>query len=138
MAPVGMAVAVVENGQISLPSGYGRIASDQEKGIDADTVFPLHSMSKSFVSAALAVLVDEGKISWSDPVIQYIPEFATRDPYVTKNLTVCDLLVHNPGLALGAGDLLSWPDQTAPTAETIAALRYLPLDTGFRASTSPK
>lgn len=132
LAPVGMAVAVVRDGKIEFLRGYGRLAADQTAAVDGDTVFPIHSMTKSFAAAALALLVDEGKIAWSDPVKKHIPEFAMSDPYVTEHLTVRDLLVHNSGLALGAGDLLSWPDQTSTAAETIAALRHLPLESGFR------
>lgn len=134
MAPVGMAVAIIEDGEVVLLEGYGKLAVDTNQPVGPDTVFPIHSMTKSFVAAALAILVDEDKISWSDPVVKYIPEFETSDPYITQKLTIRDLLVHNSGLALGAGDLLSWPDQTATTAETIAALRHLPFENGFRES----
>ncbi len=132
LAPVGMAVAVVRPGQPVWVRGYGVLAAGGSEAVDGDTVFPIHSMTKSFTAAALALLVDEGKVAWSDPVRKHIPEFAMSDPYVTEHLTVRDLLVHNSGLALGAGDLLHWPDQTATADEFIAALRHLPLDQGFR------
>jgi CubicO group peptidase (beta-lactamase class C family) len=132
LAPVGMAVAVVRpDGSVWLGAHGMRIAGSGQ-AVDADTVFPIHSMTKSFTATALAMLVDEGKLSWSDPVRKHIPEFAMSDPYVSAHLTIRDLLVHNSGLAVGAGDLLHWPDQTATAAEFIAALRYLPLEQGFR------
>ncbi len=108
------------------------MAAGGSQAVDGDTVFPIHSMTKSFTAAALALLVDEGKIAWSDPVRKHLPEFTMSDPYVTEHLTVRDLLVHNSGLALGAGDLLHWPDQVATADQFIAALRHLPLDQGFR------
>lgn len=132
MAPVGMAVAVVRKGQPVWIRGYGSLVLGGEQRVDGDTVFPIHSMTKSFTSAALALLVDEGKIAWSDPVRKHIPEFAMSDPYVSEHITVRDLLVHNSGLALGAGDLLHWPDQVSTTEEFISALKHLPLETSFR------
>ncbi len=132
LAPVGMAVAVIRPDQPVWIKGYGVEAIGGSGVINGDTVFPIHSMTKSFTAAALALLVDEGKIAWSDPVRKHVPEFAMSDPYVTEHLTVRDLLVHNSGLALGAGDLLHWPDQVATSEEFIAALRHLPLDHGFR------
>jgi CubicO group peptidase (beta-lactamase class C family) len=132
LAPVGMAVAVVRPGQPVWVKGYGSLTAGEEATVEGDTVFPIHSMTKSFTAAALALLVEEGKVAWSDPVRKHIPEFAMSDPYVTENLTVRDLLVHNSGLALGAGDLLHWPDQVASPREFIAALRHLPLEQGFR------
>lgn len=132
IAPIGMAVAVVRPDQPVWVKGYGALAAGGSLAVDGDTVFPIHSMTKSFTAAALALLVDEGKVAWSDPVRKHIPEFAMSDPYVTDHLTVRDLLVHNSGLALGAGDLLHWPDQTATAQEFIAALRHLPLEKGFR------
>lgn len=132
LAPVGMAVAVVRPGQPVWVRGYGALAAGRSEAVSGDTVFPIHSMTKSFTAAALALLVDEGKVAWTDPVRKHIPEFAMSDPYVTEHLTVRDLLVHNSGLALGAGDLLHWPDQVATADEFIAALPHLPLEKGFR------
>lgn len=132
LAPVGVSVAVVRPDQPVWIRGYGSRAAGTSQAVDGDTVFPIHSMTKSFTAAALALLVDEGKIARSDPVRQHIPAFEMSDPYVTEHLTVRDLLVRNSGLALGAGDLLHRPDQVATADEFIAALRHLPLDQGFR------
>lgn len=132
IAPVGMAVAVVRGGKLAWSAGYGVEEAGRGRAVTGDTVFPVHSITKGFTSAALAMLVDEGRLDWNDPVVRHLPEFAMSDPYATAHITVRDILVHNSGLALGAGDLLSWPDQHASVAETIAALRYLPLDGGFR------
>ena len=132
LAPVGMAVAVVRKNKPVWTRGFGLRESGKDGIVDADTPFPIHSMTKSFTATALALLVDEGKIAWDDPVRQHIPEFAMSDPYVTEHLTIRDLLVHNSGLALGAGDLLHWPDQRYTTGDIIAGLRYLPLEKGLR------
>ena len=64
------------------------------------------SNSKAFTTAALGMLVDEGKLSWDDKVRKFIPEFTLFDPYVTEEFTIRDLLCHRSGLGLGAGDLM--------------------------------
>jgi CubicO group peptidase (beta-lactamase class C family) len=61
-------------------------------------------------AAALAILIDDGKLNWNDKVIDYLPEFRLVDPYATREFTITDLLTHRSGLPLGAGDLLFWPD----------------------------
>lgn len=130
--PVGMAVAYIADGKLVFARGYGVKRLGGAEPVDADTVFPIASMTKAFTAAALAMLVDEGKLGWDDKVVAHIPEFAMSDPYVTREMTVRDLLVHRSGLALGAGDLLIWPDGDGKASDTIAALKYLPLDKGFR------
>jgi CubicO group peptidase (beta-lactamase class C family) len=62
------------------------------------TLFAIASCSKAFTAAALAMLVDEGKIKWDDPVTKHLPSFAIDDPYVTHELTVRDLICHRSGL----------------------------------------
>ncbi|MCT2400621.1 serine hydrolase [Novosphingobium mangrovi (ex Huang et al. 2023)] len=132
LAPTGMAVAVVKDGRLAFDHGFGTREVGKAQPVDADTVFPIHSMTKAFTAAALAVLIDEGKLNWDDKVVAHLPEFAMSDPYVTREMTVRDLLVHRSGLSLGAGDLLLWPDAKATPGEVVAALRHLPLATGFR------
>ena len=77
--------------------------------VDADTIFSTGSTGKAFTVAALAILVDQGRIGWDDKVIDHMPDFRMYDPWVTREMTVRDLLVHRSGLGLGAGDLLFVP-----------------------------
>ncbi len=74
--------------------------------VDADTIFPNGSTGKAFTTADLAILVDEGRIGWDDKVIDRLPGFQMYDAWVTREMTIRDLLVHRSGLGLGAGDLL--------------------------------
>ena len=75
-----------------------------------------------------------GKIEWDAPVVRYLPAFAMWDPFVTRELTVRDLLVHRSGLGLGAGDLLWWPASTYDRKEIARRLRFIPPATSFRSA----
>ena len=78
------------------------------------------------------MLVDEGKLRWDDAVIQHMPGFQMYDPYVTRELTVRDLLVHRSGLGLGAGDLMFFPPTDLSREEIIRRLRFVKPATSFR------
>jgi CubicO group peptidase (beta-lactamase class C family) len=130
----GAAVAIVHNGQILVARGYGVKRLGQPGRVDADTRFGIASNTKLFTATAIALLVEQGKLQWDDPVIRYLPEFAMYDPYVTRELTVRDLLVHRSGLGLGAGDLLWWPASTYDRAEIARRLRYIKPATSFRSA----
>lgn len=130
----GLAVAVVRDGQVVVAKGYGMRALGEPAPVDAATRFGIASNSKLFTATALAILVDEGRIAWDDPVVRHLPAFALSDPWVTSQLTVRDLLVHRSGLGLGAGDLLWWPASTWTRREIAHRLRYVPLATSFRSA----
>jgi CubicO group peptidase (beta-lactamase class C family) len=102
--------------------------------VDAQTLFGIASNTKVVTAAALGLLVEERKIAWDTPVITYLPWFRLSDPYVTRELTVRDLLVHRSGLGLGAGDLLWWPPSTYNRREIAERLRNIPLSTSFRSA----
>ena len=100
--------------------------------VDADTIFSTGSTGKAFTVAALAILVDQGKLSWDDKVIDHMPGFQMYDPWVTREMTIRDLLVHRSGLGLGAGDLLFVPRSDLSRAEIVRRLRYIKPATSFR------
>lgn len=129
----GIAVAIVKDGKVVLAKGYGVKSIMTQEKVDANTLFGIASNSKAFTSAALAILVDEGKVKWDDKVIKYLPNFKMYDDYVTKEFTIRDLLTHRSGLGLGAGDLMIWPDGSNFTAQDIVQnLQYLKPVSGFR------
>ena len=66
--------------------------------VTADTQFILCSVTKSFTALGLAILVDEGRLDWSKPVRDYLPEFRLHDAFATDHVTTIDLLCHNTGL----------------------------------------
>ena len=128
----GLSIAVVQDGKVVMARGYGVRKLGSPEKVDADTIFPTGSTGKAITAAALAVLVDEGKIRWDDKVIDHIPWFRMYDPWVTNEMTVRDLLVHRSGLGLGAGDLMFVPSSSRSRADTVRALRYIKPATSFR------
>ena len=130
----GVSLAIVKDGKVVTAKGYGVRKLGDPAPVDARTLFGIASNTKVFTAAALGMLVDEGKIRWDAPVIDYLPWFQMSDPYVTREMTVRDLLVHRSGLGLGAGDLLWWPASTYNRKEIAQRLRYIPLATSFRSA----
>lgn len=129
----GIAVGIVKDGKIVLAKGYGVTNIKTQQKTDANTLFGIASNSKAFTTAALAMLVDEGKISWDDKVLKYIPEFKMYNDYVTNEFTIRDLLTHRSGLGLGAGDLMIWPDGHNFTPDDIIRnIQYLKPVSAFR------
>lgn len=128
----GLALAIVKDGAVVIAKGYGVRTLGKKEAVDGQTLFGIASNTKAFTATALGILVEEGKIGWDVPVITYLPWFRLSDPYVTKELTVRDLLVHRSGLGLGAGDLLWWPPSTYNRKEIAHRLRSIPLATSFR------
>ncbi|MEQ1734653.1 MAG: serine hydrolase domain-containing protein, partial [Bacteroidia bacterium] len=129
----GIAVGIIKDGKLIHAKGYGVRSLSNNLPVDENTLFGIASNSKAFTSAALAMLVDEGKLKWDDKVRDFIPEFKLYDPYVTDAFTVCDLLTHRSGLGLGSGDLMFFPDGgTFTRAQIIHNLRYLKPTSEFR------
>ena len=130
----GVSLAVVKDGTAVVAKGYGVKKLGEPAAVDAKTLFGIASNTKAFTATALGILVDEGKIRWDAPVIDYVPSFQLADAYVTREMTVRDLLVHRSGLGLGAGDLLWWPPSSYDRKEIMRRLRYIPLATSFRSA----
>ena len=130
----GIAIAVVKDGKVIAARGFGVRKLGAPARVDGQTLFEIASNSKAFTAAALAMLVDEGKLKWDDPVVKHLPDFQMYDAYVTREMTIRDLLTHRSGLGLGAGDLLWWPTTNFSTDEIIERLRYVKPATSFRSA----
>jgi len=128
----GMAVAIVKDGKVVLLKGYGVRKLGEATPVDENTLFGIGSNTKAFTAAALATLVDDGKISWDDPVYERLKGFEMYDPYVSKEMRIRDLLCHRSGLGLGEGDLMFWPHTTFTRDDVVYRLRYLKPKTSFR------
>ncbi len=94
----GVAVGVIVDGKVILAKGYGVREAGQPALVDADTLFDIGSMTKSFTATAVAAMVDDGKLEWDKPVVDYLPWFRLYDPIATQLITPRDLLTHRSGL----------------------------------------
>lgn len=129
----GAAVAVVKDGEIIHQKGYGIQSVKSQKTVNEYTNFGIASNTKAFTTAALAMLVEEGKISWTDKVINHIPEFKMYNDYVTQNFNIQDLLTHRSGLGLGIGDLMFFPDGADFTInDIISSFQHFKAVSAFR------
>ena len=128
----GMAIAIVENGETVLAKGYGVRKIGTNAPVDADTIFMTGSTGKAVTVAALATLVDAGKLGWDDKVVDRLPGFQMYDSWVTREMTVRDLLTHRSGLGLGAGDLMFVPRSKRTRAQMLEGLKHIKPATSFR------
>ena len=129
----GIAVGVIENGQVVYTATRGETVAGSGQKITAQTLFKIASNSKAMTTALLGRLVDQGKLAWNDPVTKYLPAFRMYDPWVTQNMRVADLLTHSSGLPEGGGDLMLWPEPNHFTrADIIRGLAYIKPGYSFR------
>ncbi len=128
----GLAVAVVKDGRTVFARGYGRRDIRSGGEVDEHTLFAIASNTKAFTAAALAILVDEGKLDWDDRVREHLPWFELYDPYVSDEMRIRDLLSHRSGLGTFSGDLL-WYGTDYSAEEVVRRARYVPRAFSFRA-----
>ncbi|HZY81972.1 MAG TPA: serine hydrolase [Cyclobacteriaceae bacterium] len=94
----GMSIVVVKNGTVVFKKGYGVTEIGKSPAVDTKTLFACASTTKAMTATVLGMLVDEGKINWDDRVTKYLPGFQLKEVWVTRELRVRDLLLHNTGL----------------------------------------
>ncbi|HEX9885082.1 MAG TPA: serine hydrolase [Longimicrobiales bacterium] len=129
----GLAVAIVRDGEVVLARGYGVRELGAAEPVDENTLFAIASNSKAFTSAALAMLVDAGELSWDDRVRDHLPWFETYDPWVAADMRVRDVLSHRSGLGTYSGDLL-WYGTGYTPEEVVRRAAALDPAGAFRAS----
>src|SRR5690606_9518214 len=128
----GMAVGIVKDGKLVFAKGYGEKGVGKGEKPDANTLFAIASNSKAFTSAAIALLVQEGKLGWDDKVVDHLPYFALYDPVITNMVTIRDLLSHRVGLGTFSGDVV-WYQSELSAEEIIKRARYIEKAYEFRA-----
>jgi CubicO group peptidase (beta-lactamase class C family) len=125
----GLAIAVVKDDSVVYARGFGVREVGRPERVDASTIFAIGSATKPVTAAAVGVLVDEGRVRWTDPAAQHLPGLQLFDPYVTRELTVRDLLTHRSGLA--RGDLM-WIVGEFDRADILRRVRHLEPSWSFR------
>ena len=127
----GLSIGIIKANKVVFKKGYGVTSTLDNFPVTTKTIFPLSSCTKAFTAAAMAALVDEGKINWNDKVIKFLPDFKLSDPWITKELTISDVLSHRSGLNTYEGDLL-WYGTTYTKKEIINKIQYAPIKNNFR------
>jgi CubicO group peptidase (beta-lactamase class C family) len=125
----GAAVAVVHGEKVLYLKGTGVKDLQTRKPVTPDTVFPLASCTKGFTTTAMAMLVDEGKMGWDDPVRKHLPSFRLADPLADANVTLRDLVTHRTGLA---GHDLLWYRSPWAVDEILRRISQIRPERSFR------
>ncbi|MBY0480577.1 MAG: serine hydrolase [Chitinophagaceae bacterium] len=118
----GLAIVVVKDNEIIFKKSYGLRALGTEDKVNNQTLFCCASTTKAMTATCMGILVDQGKLNWDDPVIKYLPEFQLYDPWVTRELRVRDLFLHNSGV--GNADFL-WGDNHLTADEILEKMRLV-------------
>jgi len=127
-----VAVSIVKDGHVIYEKAFGVKEVSKNEPANEHTVFPIASLTKNFMATLLAQLVDEGKIKWDDPVVQYLPDFKLSDSNVTPTFTIRDLVSHRSGLRPFAADTVWYTNGNQK--EILDALSKMPFTTPFRGS----
>lgn len=130
-APTGLAVAILKDGEIIYKDSWGYANTESQEVVETDHLFNIASCSKAFTAAALALLVEDGKVAWEDLVKTHLPEFKLSDTYISDHLRLKDLLCHRSGLGTFYGDLL-WYGTDYSDEEIMRRMQYLPITNDFR------
>src|SRR5262249_11842507 len=121
-----------KDNQVVVARGYGVREVGHPAAVDEQTIFAVGSTTKAFTSASVAMLVDEGKVKWNDPVTKFLPKFELYDPWVTREFTVRDSLAHPSGLGRRGG--LLWYGSEFSRDEVLQRIRFLKPSTSFRSA----
>ena len=127
----GLAVGIVRDGELVHFAGVGLADAATGRGVDADTVFRIGSISKTCTGIAVLQLAEEGLLGLDDPVNEHLRGFRIEhDDPATPPVTIRHLLTHTAGL----GELRRWSDLARPTIGLASKLdRPLPSLTDFYA-----
>jgi CubicO group peptidase (beta-lactamase class C family) len=125
----GIAIAIVRNDSVLVTKGYGVRRLGAPERVDANTVFDIASLSKSFTATAAAILVDRGLLRWDDPVRKYLPNLVLPNDTLTSQATVRDFLSHRTGIE--AANMM-WVPTAVTRDEVLGRMRYLRTIAPFR------
>src|SRR5258705_11201025 len=124
----GVALAVVQDGKVALARAYGQRDAEADLPVTPATQFVICSITKSFTATAIALLHHEGRLDWTKPVRDYMPEFRLSDAVATERVTVRDLLCRQSGLP--RHDWVHFARDRAPP-EMLGVMRHLEFSRGI-------
>ncbi|MBL8760756.1 MAG: serine hydrolase [Phycisphaerae bacterium] len=125
----GCSIAIVKDGKVLATYASGLRDVENKKPVTPQTLFAIGSSTKAFTSMVLAQLVDEYKLEWDKPVINYAPTFRLYDKTVTQLITPRDLVTHRSGLPRHD---LAWYNSSASRDELVKRLAHLKPSKDFR------
>lgn len=110
----GLALGVVQNGEVKYAGGLGirKVGSDEK--VDASTLFLTASVTKPLTSLLLAKLVDMGRLDWDDPAAQWLPAFKVGDAALTGRIRVRNLLCACTGIPAHDMETIFSGDEMSP------------------------
>src|SRR6187551_106223 len=127
----GLSIAIVKDGQVIFTKGYGVRELGKADAVDAQTIFSCASTTKAMTATCMGMLVDEGKVNWDDAVQKYLPEFQLFDPYITREIKIRDLFIHDTGV--GNADFL-WTIMDINSDEVLKKMRWVEPSYSLRSS----
>lgn len=125
----GLSIVVVHDKDVVYEKGFGVREIGKPGNVDAHTMFGMMSTTKAMTALALAMLVDEGKLAWDDPIIKHLPGLRLPNAYLTEHVTVRDALRHSSGVQ--DADFL-WAREDMDTKEVLRRLEYVPATAALR------
>ena len=126
----GLCIAIVKDGKTLLTKGYGTREVGKDLPVDDHTLFAISGTTASFTASALALLVAENKMNWTDSMISLLPEFKTGNDLVSNYATVVDALAHRSGVP---SEMLSFfPNPHFDRRDILANMKYLESPNHFR------
>ncbi len=127
----GASMAIVKDGKVVYVKGFGVRELGKNDAVNTETLFSIGSTTKAMTAVCMGMLVDEGKVKWDDKVITYLPEYQLYDPWVTRELRIRDLFLHNSGV--GNADFV-WTIMDITPAEILQKMRDVQPSYSMRSS----
>jgi CubicO group peptidase (beta-lactamase class C family) len=128
----GLAIGIVAGDQLVYAKGFGVRSKGGGVPVDTRTIFQIGSTTKAFLATTLAIMVDRGTLRWDDRIVDLEAEFQVKDPWVTREFRVFDLLAQRSGLPPYANDMLGMLGFDEATL--IRSLRHVEPVSSFRST----
>jgi CubicO group peptidase (beta-lactamase class C family) len=128
----GLAIGIVANDKLVYGKGFGVRAKEGGATVDTRTVFQIGSATKGFLATTIAMMVDRGRLKWDERVVDLYPDFQMKDPWVTREFRVFDLIAQRSGLPPYANDMLGMVG--VGETDMIHSLRYVDPVSSFRST----